>query len=178
MAEDRGEGVSLTVCPEVSTPGDAPATTGPPLPSHKQEKHCAPSEKRNLTKTTDMRTPAASTLFTQALRSTLATCPLGRDLKSGQKRTWCLAFLQAWHTASWVQCLTTIRKPGRRGQSPSVCKDPGYPYLARNCLDPGCPLALGDPTKSPAPNMCGRILPGPDPQHPSPPTPQKGQAQG
>lgn len=153
--------------------------SGALLPLHKREKHCAPSEKEKLSDKNKRRAHTSSdwersTLFIKALRSTSATCPLGRDPKSGQKRTWCLAFLQAWHTAPWVQCLTTSRKPGGRGQSPSICKDPGYPHLARNCLDPGCSLALGDPRKTAAPNMCGRILPRAWP--PTLSAPGKGQA--
>lgn len=145
--------------------------SGALLPLHKREKHCAPSEKEKLSDKNKRRAHTSSdwersTLFIKALRSTSATCPLGRDLKSGQKRTWCLAFLQAWHTAPWVQCLTTSRKPGGRGQSPSICKDPGYPHLARNCLDPGLPWEI---LGRQLPQICvAGYCQGPGPQ-PSPP---------
>lgn len=46
VAEDRGKGVSLTVCPEVSAPGDAPATMGaPPALTQMRKTPCAECKK-------------------------------------------------------------------------------------------------------------------------------------
>lgn len=51
VAGDRDKGVGLTVGPEVSAPGDAPATTRALLPLHRQEKHRTEcKEKRKQTK--------------------------------------------------------------------------------------------------------------------------------
>lgn len=61
VAEDS-QGVGLTVQPEVSAHGDAPATTGALLPLHKRRQTLRPSakKKKKLTKTRDRHTAAAT----------------------------------------------------------------------------------------------------------------------
>lgn len=104
VAEDRGKGVGLFDLrfPHLET---HLLLLGPSCPYMNGE-NTAPRRVRKPNKTKQNKKPKRqahtnsdwerSTLFTQALRSTPAACPLGRDLKSGQRRTWSLAFLQAW----------------------------------------------------------------------------------
>lgn len=57
------------------------------------------------------------------------------------------------------------RRSGWRGQSPSVCKDPGYPHLAIKCLDPECPTCperfWGDTSPKCVTGCCQGLAPTP-----------------